>query len=478
MVTSIVCVRLEFLVFLSTQLSQNNILLDRDYTARIADFGFASLVGSIPEALSYLQRSTARSGALRWVAPEQIDPEKGFDRTTKSDIYSFGCLSLQGCLLLMDAARSYSLLQVLSGKQPWSEVRQDVAILFCLAKGQKPGRPECQILQDSHWNFIQQCWSPMERRPCAEAIISFIRQSLDSCPRSRPLQAVATLRSSQSDSNTTSSLDHSIFEKQVQSAPMPKLASVSAPASGLSEQSCAFSFFDTPSFFPPWSTSSETASTPSAFSADIDWNSLITFDPSMLNVLDEPSEAPIPTDTASSPIGQYALPQSYKTIANNPLFMSFVDESPLASSSNTTYATSSLSSSTFNFPSSTNSWPSVTQLPPYIRNNDQSDFLQSHRSLDELLDFSAQVENSFISPVTLANGIKPVSTPRNIFDIVSYQGRELPRTTESLDNIDMFHALRYIAYKVRIPWLSAMYETTSQPFDDRTAISTGCVPSL
>ena len=41
-----------------------------------------------------------RPGALRWAAPEQIDPEKAFDRTTKSDIYSFGCVSLQGRLPL------------------------------------------------------------------------------------------------------------------------------------------------------------------------------------------------------------------------------------------------------------------------------------------------------------------------------------------------------------------------------------------
>ncbi|KAF8557941.1 kinase-like protein [Imleria badia] len=66
------------------------------YTARLGDFGYASLVGNIPEALTYLERSTARPGALRWIAPEQVDPEEAFTRTTKSDIYSFGCVALQG----------------------------------------------------------------------------------------------------------------------------------------------------------------------------------------------------------------------------------------------------------------------------------------------------------------------------------------------------------------------------------------------
>ncbi|KAF8557939.1 kinase-like protein [Imleria badia] len=78
-------------------LNCNNVLLDADYTARLADFGYASLVGNIPEALSYLQRSTARPGSLRWIAPEQIDPDESSNvRTIKSDIYSFGCVALQG----------------------------------------------------------------------------------------------------------------------------------------------------------------------------------------------------------------------------------------------------------------------------------------------------------------------------------------------------------------------------------------------
>ena len=78
-------------------------LLDADYTVRLVDFGYASLVGNIPEALAYLQRSTARPGALRWIAPEQVDLEKMFNRTTKTDIYSFGCVALQGSSSDLDA---------------------------------------------------------------------------------------------------------------------------------------------------------------------------------------------------------------------------------------------------------------------------------------------------------------------------------------------------------------------------------------
>ena len=91
-------------------------LLDADYTARLADFGYASLVGNIPEALTYLQRSTARPGALRWNAPEQVDPEETFKPTTKSDIYSFGCVALQGSSLDSDGPAYADILSGFVGK--------------------------------------------------------------------------------------------------------------------------------------------------------------------------------------------------------------------------------------------------------------------------------------------------------------------------------------------------------------------------
>ena len=152
-------------------------LLDADYTACLADFGYASLMGDISEALTHLHRSTTRPGALRWVAPEQID-QTVLNRTTKSDIYSFGCIALQGSLLDANAHPMLMFLQVLSGKQPWSEVREDAAIVVRLADGKNPGRPESRRIDDSHWNLIQRCWSPVAQRPAADRIISTIERFL------------------------------------------------------------------------------------------------------------------------------------------------------------------------------------------------------------------------------------------------------------------------------------------------------------
>ena len=66
--------------------------IDADCSARLVDFGFASLAGSIPDTLSSLKRSTTRPGALRWATPELALPEEGSKLTTKSDIYSLDAL--------------------------------------------------------------------------------------------------------------------------------------------------------------------------------------------------------------------------------------------------------------------------------------------------------------------------------------------------------------------------------------------------
>ena len=153
------CVKVETSACSSLDERQNNVLLDRDYTARLVDFGLASLMGNIPEALAYLQMSTARLGALHWIAPEQIDPEVSGTQTTKSDVYSFGCVALQVDLLHTRTRFTFTFLQVLSGKQPWSEFRQEAMVVLYLSKGHKPRRPESRAMDDSHWNLIQHCWS-------------------------------------------------------------------------------------------------------------------------------------------------------------------------------------------------------------------------------------------------------------------------------------------------------------------------------
>ncbi|KIJ67306.1 hypothetical protein HYDPIDRAFT_108020 [Hydnomerulius pinastri MD-312] len=138
-------------------LTSSNVLVDGNCSARLVDFGYSTVVGEIPEALGYLQRTTHRPGALRWVAPEQLQlgPDQANKPTPKSDIYSLGSLAFQ----------------ILSGKQPWSEVLWDATVIFQLASGQTPGRPTSRPIDDDFWGFIQCCWSRVEDRPSAEAAV-------------------------------------------------------------------------------------------------------------------------------------------------------------------------------------------------------------------------------------------------------------------------------------------------------------------
>ena len=74
---------------------QNNVLLDHNYNACLADFGCASLLGELPDAFAYLKVSTVRPGNLRWAAPEHFSfDEENMKHTTKSDVYSFGNMAL------------------------------------------------------------------------------------------------------------------------------------------------------------------------------------------------------------------------------------------------------------------------------------------------------------------------------------------------------------------------------------------------
>ncbi|EGN94090.1 hypothetical protein SERLA73DRAFT_78019 [Serpula lacrymans var. lacrymans S7.3] len=78
-----------------------------------------------------------------------------------------------------------------------------------------------------------------------------------------------------------------------------------------------------PPAIPPQQTSSPK---PMSF-GDVDWNSLTTFDPSMLNLLDDNSQQTATDAMQMDLSGQYSLPPPthYKTLATNPLFMSFAD---------------------------------------------------------------------------------------------------------------------------------------------------------
>lgn len=87
--------------------------------------------------------------------------------------------------------------QVLSGKPPWSEIGEDVAVVVQLYQGRTPARPESRQIDDQYWELIEHCLSPAPNRPAANAIGSSIEDFLGVLPRSQPLRDVMALLSSQ-----------------------------------------------------------------------------------------------------------------------------------------------------------------------------------------------------------------------------------------------------------------------------------------
>ncbi|KAJ8591683.1 kinase-like protein [Rhizopogon salebrosus TDB-379] len=93
-------------------LTPNNVLLDGENRAVLTDFGLSSkLVG---QGHTYLQRSCAQPGAVRYAAPELLCSNEPIQPDTRSDVYSFGCLALQ----------------VLSGHMPWADVEYERIVVF------------------------------------------------------------------------------------------------------------------------------------------------------------------------------------------------------------------------------------------------------------------------------------------------------------------------------------------------------------
>ncbi|KAF9222474.1 kinase-like protein [Gyrodon lividus] len=170
-----------------TSAPQNNVLIDEFYCARLADFGFASVIGETPENLAYLHASTERPGTIRWAAAEHFSQDA----------------------------------DVLSGKEPWSEIRENSRVVLCLAEGRKPGRPPFRPIDDQHWDFIQQCWSPVQERLTTNDIVPILEHFLASHAQHVPLSDLLRPSSHASELQPAGVPSHGLLETtQSPSSPM------------------------------------------------------------------------------------------------------------------------------------------------------------------------------------------------------------------------------------------------------------------
>ncbi|EIW84071.1 kinase-like protein [Coniophora puteana RWD-64-598 SS2] len=142
-----------------------NILIDADGRAMLADFGLSTV---FMEFGSH-NVSSAKSGALRWTAPELIHTSGSGASTLptpQADVYSFGSV----------------MLQVLTGNAPYHYIMSEQALAGEIHQGIKPKRPTNAEVSDAQWDFIERCWAT-ERggadRPTIQEVCEFVARQAD-----------------------------------------------------------------------------------------------------------------------------------------------------------------------------------------------------------------------------------------------------------------------------------------------------------
>ncbi|KIK41995.1 hypothetical protein CY34DRAFT_29079, partial [Suillus luteus UH-Slu-Lm8-n1] len=145
-------------------LTGNNVLIDGDGKAYLADFGLSGTLEKLT-GMTYLAKLTCHPGAVRWAAPELLSGEESTSvATTQSDMYSFGNV----------------MLQVLTGNVPWCHLARDFQISYqVVIEGKMHPRPNSAYVTDRYWNFMTRCWSmTVTDRPPAKKAVRFVRSAL------------------------------------------------------------------------------------------------------------------------------------------------------------------------------------------------------------------------------------------------------------------------------------------------------------
>ncbi|KIK59390.1 hypothetical protein GYMLUDRAFT_44736 [Collybiopsis luxurians FD-317 M1] len=134
-----------------------NILVTDDMRCCLADFGLAI----VSESASASDTPSTTRGSVRWMAPEILNPELfHLIEPTARDMYAFGC----------------TMVEVFSGKVPFSDIPYEVAVIVQVLLGRRPDIPIAlaEISADIP-ELIHGCWDPApSRRPSARELSCFL----------------------------------------------------------------------------------------------------------------------------------------------------------------------------------------------------------------------------------------------------------------------------------------------------------------
>ncbi|KAF9651394.1 kinase-like protein [Thelephora ganbajun] len=139
-----------------------NILIDNTGTARVADFGFMTMVDLSTIVLSNTVVSSG--GTLGWMSPELLDPPRFGSNgcpTCESDCYALGMV----------------IYEVLTGLRPFHHIFACTPVPAVL-RGERPMKPldaEALGFTDTLWELVQLCWiESSSARPTVQQLLGYL----------------------------------------------------------------------------------------------------------------------------------------------------------------------------------------------------------------------------------------------------------------------------------------------------------------
>ncbi|KAF8595335.1 WD40 repeat-like protein [Ceratobasidium sp. AG-I] len=145
-----------------------NVLVSPEGVLKISDFDHAILANM---TLRFSHTSKHGGGTLRWMAPELLELESdesdapsAVERNKQTDMYALGM----------------TLLEIVTGRMPYSEFRNDMSIYRSLTTRKPPKRPQELSETDDRanevWQLLLRCWDhDPATRPDAPYTLSSLR---------------------------------------------------------------------------------------------------------------------------------------------------------------------------------------------------------------------------------------------------------------------------------------------------------------
>jgi len=138
----------------------SNIMISDDGVPCLTDFELVYIIDHNEFTTSKI------AGPARWTAPESLDPpeiDNATPYTQKSDIYAF----------------AMTMVEICTGKAPFSEKRNDSAVIFYVIAGGRPELPHALSERAAIRELIERCWKkdPNER-PTATVVRDAMEKEL------------------------------------------------------------------------------------------------------------------------------------------------------------------------------------------------------------------------------------------------------------------------------------------------------------